>query len=98
MTTYELIKILILLLAISAAGIGILTVYENVKRMVLPLKSILGIASRLHKEEKLFDEEPKSVAAMTRIFEPQIMRDFPEFSWDEFKHKSENVLVIGEKS
>lgn len=93
MTTYELIKILILLLAISAAGIGIMTVYQNAKRTLLPIKSMLGIAARLHKEGELFDEEPKSVAAMTRIFEPQIMRDFPEFSWGEFKHKSENMLV-----
>jgi len=57
------------------------------------LMEILSIASRLHKEGELFDEAPKSVAAMTRIFEPQIMRDFPEFSWEEFKQKSENMLI-----
>lgn len=57
------------------------------------LLEILNIASRLHEKGELLDEEPKSVTAMTRIFEPQIMRDFPEFSWEEFKHKSENMLV-----
>lgn len=97
MSTYELIKLLIVLLAISAAGIGVMTVYRNGKRklnaMLNPITEILSIASKLHKEGELFDEEPKSVAAMTRIFEPQIMRDFPEFSWEEFKHKSENMLV-----
>ena len=38
-------------------------------------------------------ETPKSVSAMTRLMEPQIMRDFPEFSWEEFKHKAENMLT-----
>ena len=38
-------------------------------------------------------ETPRSVSAMTRLMEPQIMRDFPEFSWEEFKHKSENMLT-----
>ena len=66
-----------------------MTTYELIKL----LTSILSTASKLHKEGELFDEEPKSVAAMTRIFEPQIMRDFPEFSWEEFKHKSENMLI-----
>jgi hypothetical protein len=28
-------------------------------------------------------ETPKSVSSMTRLMEPQIMRDFPEFSWNE---------------
>lgn len=97
MGTYELIKLLILLLTISAIGIGIMTVYRNVRRklnaVLNPLTSILDVASKLHKEGALLDEEPKSVSAMTRIFEPQIMRDFPEFSWEEFKHKSENMLI-----
>lgn len=97
MTTYELVELLILLLAISAAGIGVLTIYQNAKRKVNgvlnPLISMLHIATRLHKQGELFDEDPKSVAAMTKVFEPQIMRDFPEFSWEEFKHKSENMLV-----
>ena len=43
--------------------------------------------------EETFEETPKSVSSLTKIMEPQIMRDFPDFSWEEFKHKSENVLV-----
>lgn len=36
--------------------------------------------------------EPKSVSGMTRLLEPQILRDFPDFSWIEFKGKAENML------
>lgn len=37
--------------------------------------------------------KPKSVTSMTRLMEPQIQRDFPEFSWDEFKRRAETMLV-----
>lgn len=36
---------------------------------------------------------PKSVSGMTRIFEPQIQRDFPDFNLVQFKNKAENMLV-----
>lgn len=35
---------------------------------------------------------PKSVSSMTKLMEPQIMRDFPEFVWNEFRTKAENML------
>ncbi len=50
----------------------------------------------LHEAEKQADilaETPKSVSGMTRIFGPQIERDFPEFSLEQFKNKVENLLV-----
>lgn len=36
---------------------------------------------------------PRSVSGMTRLMEPQIMRDFPDFSWPEFRDKAENMLT-----
>lgn len=35
----------------------------------------------------------KSVNSMTKLMEPQIVRDFPDFVWEEFKHKAENMLI-----
>lgn len=35
---------------------------------------------------------PKSVSSMTRIFEPQIQKDFPEFSLNQFRNMVENLL------
>lgn len=46
-----------------------------------------------HKTQEEIAHRPKSVSSMTRIFEPQIRADFPEFVWEEFKHKSENMLI-----
>ena len=36
---------------------------------------------------------PRSVNSMTRLMEPQIARDFPEFTWGEFRVRAENMLV-----
>lgn len=96
MTTYELLQLLILLLFLSAIGIGILTVYRNVTGKLRSMSSQLfgttDFVKGLKMAADIQAETPKSVSAMTRLMEPQIMRDFPEFSWDEFKHKSENML------
>lgn len=45
------------------------------------------------RQEDVLAEIPKSVSGMTRIFGPQIARDFPEFSLEQFKNKVENLLV-----
>ena len=37
---------------------------------------------------------PKSVSAMTRVFEPQITRDFKDFVWEEFRDKAQNMLKM----
>lgn len=97
MSTYELIKLLILLLFLVAVGIGIFTVYKNVTRKLRSMSSQLFGTTDFVKGLKMAAdvqaETPKSVSAMTRLMEPQIMRDFPEFSWEEFKHKAENMLT-----
>ncbi|MDE5680226.1 MAG: zinc ribbon domain-containing protein, partial [Lachnospiraceae bacterium] len=36
---------------------------------------------------------PKSVSAATNLYLPRIMRDFPDFHYDEMKKRAENVLV-----
>ena len=51
------------------------------------------LVKTLQKRGDIMEEPPKSVSSMTRLMEPQIMRDFPEFVWDEFKHKAENMLT-----
>ncbi|MBR1390159.1 MAG: zinc-ribbon domain-containing protein [Lachnospiraceae bacterium] len=35
---------------------------------------------------------PKSVSGMTRLLEPQIQRDFPEFNWMQFRDMAEEKL------
>lgn len=97
LSTYEIIKLLIILLVVSAVGIGIMTVYKNVtQRLSRFSKAVFGTTDFVegwNRQADVLAETPKSVSSMTRLMEPQIMRDFPEFSWEEFKHKAENMLT-----
>lgn len=96
MSTYEIVKLLILLIFLSGIGIGIWRLYTKIRSKLRSLSNQLFGTSDFVKGMKMAvdvqAETPKSVSAMTRLMEPQIMRDFPEFSWEEFKHKSENML------
>ncbi|MBQ8624656.1 MAG: zinc ribbon domain-containing protein [Agathobacter sp.] len=97
MSTYEIIKLLILLLTIAGAAIAIMTVYKRLKQKLRRFsESVFGTPDFVegwNQHADVLAETPKSVSSMTRLMEPQIMRDFPEFSWEEFKAKAENMLT-----
>lgn len=57
------------------------------------LLMIRMIARHMEQHADILAETPKSVSGMTRIYEPQIKRDFPDFSLDEFANRAENALV-----
>ena len=97
MSTYEIIKLLIILLTIAGAAIAIMTVYRNITNKIRRFSQTLFGTSDFvegwNRQADVLAETPKSVSSMTRLMEPQISRDFPEFSWEEFKHKAENMLT-----
>ena len=76
-----------------AAGGVYFGVRNSVRRLSNKLFGMSNLIEGVERIRKDVAETPKSVSSMTRLFEPQIMKDFPEFSWDEFKHKAENMLT-----
>lgn len=46
------------------------------------------------RQEEELSMTPASVSGMTRILEPQIQKDFPEFNWIQFKNKAEEALRL----
>ena len=97
LSTWELIKLLIILLVIAAVAIGVMTLYRKIVNKIRSLSySLFGtndFVKGLNQQADILAETPKSVSSMTKLMEPQIMRDFPEFHWQEFKHKAENMLT-----
>lgn len=63
---------------------------EEMSRKLFGTKSIVDGMNKVANEVA---KTPKSVSSMTKLMEPQIAKDFPEFVWDEFKHKAENMLM-----
>ena len=84
----------IVLAVLAAVGY---VAYRKVKRKVEQFsRSVFGTESLVEGWNKQADElaaTPKSVSGMTRIFAPQIERDFPDFNLNQFKNKVENMLV-----
>lgn len=91
MSTYLLIGVLL--------GIGILGffIYRKVSGTLAEFsQTAFGTKHLLEgfrRQAEQLETTPKSVAGMTRVFLPQIEKDFPEFSWAEFKHRTENMLT-----
>ena len=85
---------LIIALIILIGLIGALC-YAKKKLKELSLQ-LFGTESIQEGLEKQADEQaltPKTVCGMTRILEPQIEKDFPEFNWREFCARAENMLL-----
>lgn len=73
-----------------AGGLTIRNKLRNVSRQLFGTESIVD---GINRQADIAAETPKSVSGMTRLMEPQIMKDFPDFNWSEFKHKAENMLT-----
>lgn len=85
-------KIIWIVIACLAAAVTVLVVIR-VRRVVL--NAVMGLRTLkkvLEKQSDMLEETPKSVAGMTRVFLPQIQRDFPEFHLNEFRQRAENML------
>lgn len=78
-------------------GAGGFILYRTIKRRLEKLSmqafGTKSIVDGINRQADILAETPKSVSAMTRIFEPQIMRDFPDFHLDQYKNKVENLLI-----
>lgn len=78
--------------------IALVVLVEYLKKKVRGFsREIFGTDSLmegLRKQEEELSVTPASVSGMTRIFEPQIQKDFPEFNWVQFKNKAEEVLRV----
>ena len=85
---------LTLLLAVMGTGYY---AYQRVRKKVREFSHIAfgteDIMQGLRSAELESETTPKSVSGATSIYLPRIMRDFPDFHYDEMKRRAENVLT-----
>ncbi len=85
------------LTVVILVGIGGFVVYRTIKqkigRISMQAFGTKSIVEGMNRQADILAETPKSVSGMTRIFEPQITRDFPEFHLEQYKNKVENLLI-----
>ncbi len=96
------IKIIIILVLILII-IGIIYyAYRRIRRRIRRFSySLFGTSSLFQGFSNVQSEyatTPKSVSSATDLYLPSIMRDFPEFHYEEMKERAQNVLVSYLKS
>jgi len=96
MTSGQIGAIVILVLALAVLGGGfaayrvIKAKLRNFTRMAFGSDTISGSFQNMERELEI---TPKSVSANTKLYLPQILRDFQEFHYDEMKNRAENILT-----
>lgn len=77
-------------------GLAVYGLYRRAKRRVEHFaRSAFGVSSLekgLKAQAERLQETPKSVMAMTKVYLPQIIRDFPDFDWAQFQTEAENRI------
>lgn len=88
------ITVLVLLLVLAGIGYG---VYRTIRNKIREFSRVAfgtdSLKEGFQKVEAEYASTPKSVSAATSLYLPRIMRDFPDFHYDEMKKRAENVLV-----
>lgn len=79
----------VFILLIIAAVYGVI---HKIERFSMGIFGTKSLAEGWNRQAEELATTPKSISGMTRILEPQIQRDFPEFNWIEFRNKAENML------
>lgn len=75
-----------------AALFGLYMVFSKLYMLSRSAERILNMFKGIEGDTIRLKETPKSVSAMTRLELPRIEKDFPEFSWPEWRQRSENIL------
>lgn len=83
--------IVIGVIVLSGLG-GILYVRSRIRHFSRSVFGTDSLVDGYKQQQAQLSSTPKSVSSMTRIFLPQIKKDFPEFNYEEFKPKCENML------
>lgn len=91
------ITLIIILVIILVIIIAVLSIYLKVKSFAKRTsRDIFGtdsIMEGVKQQQQIIAETPKSISAMTSVYLPMINKDFPNFNYNEFKQKAENLLL-----
>lgn len=93
----RIIGIIIILVLLLILVIICYVAYKKIKRKIRRFARMAwgtdSISAGIGKMESEYATTPKSVSSATGLYLPRIVRDFPEFHYDEMKERAENVLV-----
>ena len=78
------ICVVAVLLCIYLISVAYRRTRRKIRRLMnsTEVRLVREVVRAIEEGEKLSETTPKSLSAMTNLYLPQILRDFPEFNWD----------------
>lgn len=86
-TACVIVAVLVLVVLIGAVAIK--RKLRDVSRSMFGTDSFID---GINKQKQEMSETPRSLHAMTSVYLPQIMRDFPQFDYELYKNKAKSLL------
>lgn len=90
------VGLIVTLVIIAALVIAIAVAVYKIKRGIRQISRTMfgtdSFAQGINNQKMEMSETPRSLQAMTSLCLPRIQRDFPEFDYEDYKHKAETVL------
>ncbi len=87
----------VLLIVAIIVGVGLISTIAAIGLRFRQFSELLfdnpDVVSALETQKEIYDATPKDVSSMTKIELPRIEKDFPEFSWPQWKKRCENQLL-----
>lgn len=90
--TVLIIVLVLIVIIIASITALILFAKKKVKEFSQLAFGTDSIGEGIRKTEMEYANTVKSVSGATRLYLPQIMKDFPEFHYEEMRERAENVL------
>lgn len=90
------IRVVIIVTAVLIMGILFVQIRRRTRRFLnsAEVRLLRELVRSVQDGELQQEEQPKSLGGMTSIYLPQILRDFPEFNWEELRAAVEAKVQI----
>lgn len=85
-------SIILLVGAVIAIFIAVFRIVKKIRRVSRSLFGTDSIIEGISKQKTQMSETPRSLHAMTSVYLPQILRDFPQFDYELYKNKAKSLL------
>ncbi len=87
-----IITCIVVLSTVAVVFCSVVAVKRKIREVSRSMFGTDSLIEGVNKQKQEMSETPRSLHAMTSIYLPQIMRDFPEFDYELYKNKARSLL------
>lgn len=91
-STSVIITLIIIAALVLAVLVGVVAIKHKLRDVSRSLFGTDNFIDGVNRQKEQMSETPRSLHAMTSVYLPQIMRDFPQFDYELYKNKAKSLL------